>query len=207
MTFAAVILAGGESKRMGQDKATLKIDGVPLITQIVNKLKLAGCNKIIIQIKSKEQKEKISSLLSGIEVIWGFDEYEQGDVLEALKSALIIASSENWKFIQLVPVDTPYVSPKLFEKMYDLLNDEIDIIIPSSNYSKNTPSEGLEPLLSCLKIEPVLSKILESMENNDRRLAKIFCEMNHKIITPNQLQKWGINDKSFKNLNTPKDCE
>ncbi len=143
MTFAAVILAGGASKRMGQDKATLKIGGVPLITQIVNKLKLAGCNKIIIQIKSKEQKEKISSLLSGIEVIWGFDEYEQGDVLEALKSALIIASSENWKFIQLVPVDTPYVSPKLFEKMYDLLNDEIDIIIPSSNYSKNTPSEGL----------------------------------------------------------------
>jgi len=207
LTFSAVILAGGKSKRMGRDKATLKIGGAPLITQIVNKLKLAGCNKIIIQVKSNEQKETFSSLLSGIEIIWGFDDDEHGDVLEALKCALNLAKSKNWKVIQLVPIDTPYVSSKLFENMYGLLTKEIDVIIPSSNSSKNTPSEGLEPLLSCLKIEPVLSKILESIGDDDRRLAKILCEMDHKIITPTQWKKWGVNEKSFKNLNTPKDCE
>ena len=207
MSFPAIILAGGESKRMGQDKASLEINNIPLITHVVNRLKLAGCNEIILQIKSIQQKRKLELLIPDIEITWSFDEFENGDVLEALYCALKTAKSKNWSWAQLMPIDTPYVSPILFGKMPRLFNENIEIIIPVSESSKNSPSKGLEPLLVCLKIGPTLSKISESLTRKDRRLAKIFSEMNHSIITPDKWKEWGINSDSFNNLNKPKDCE
>ena len=207
MPFPAIILAGGMSKRMGQDKATLKINNIPLISHVVNKLKMAGCNEIILQIKSVEQKKKLKPFISNVEITWSLDEFGNGDVLEALYSALKIAKEKGWEWAQLMPVDTPYVSPILFEKMPQLFNENIEIIIPASESSKDSPSNGLEPLLCCLKIEPALSKISESLTKKDRRLGKIFSEMNHLRINPDKWRKWGINSESFNNLNKPKDCE
>ena len=207
MSFPAIILAGGESKRMGQDKASLEINNTPLITHVVNKLKLAGCNEIILQIKSIQQKRKLELLIPNIEITWSFDEFENGDVLEALYCALKTAKSKNWNWAQLMPIDTPYISPILFEKMPLLFDAHIDLIIPSTESSKFSSSNGLEPLLACLKIDPALSKISQSLKNKDRRLAKIFSEMQHSIITPNQWKEWGIYTESFTNLNRPKDCE
>lgn len=207
MSFPAIILAGGESKRMGQDKASLEINNVPLITHVINRLKLAGCNEIILQIKSIEQKRKLELLIPDIEITWSFDEFENGDVLEALYCALKIAKKKKWKWAQLMPIDTPYISPILFEKMPLEFDENIEIIIPSTETSKSSSSNGLEPLLACLKIDCALSKISRSLKNKDRRLAKIFSEMQHSIITPNQWKKWGIYAESFTNLNRPKDCE
>ena len=207
MSFPAIILAGGESKRMGQDKASLKINNIPLITHVINKLKLAGCNEIILQIKSLKQKRKLELLISDMEITWSFDEFENGDVLEALYCALKIAKNKKWKWAQLMPIDTPYISPILFEKMSLLFNENVEIIIPSTESSKLSPSNGLEPLLACLKIDCALSKISQSLKNKDRRLAKIFTEMQHSIITPDQWMEWGIRKDSFANLNRPKDHE
>jgi len=45
---SAVILAGGESKRMGRDKAWLELDGKPLIQLAVEKVRALGVQEIFI---------------------------------------------------------------------------------------------------------------------------------------------------------------
>ncbi len=48
MECSALILAGGESKRMGRDKAWLELDGRPLIEQAVKKLRSLGLREVFI---------------------------------------------------------------------------------------------------------------------------------------------------------------
>lgn len=207
MPFEAIILAGGKSKRMGRDKATLEIEGKAMIVHILDALKSAGCNNVLIQIKSPETQKILSPLVSDYDVIWGFDEGNESDILQALYSALNTALKHQWDFVQLVPIDTPFLSSILFEKLTELCKDDVEVVIPSSNSSKNTSSKGLEPLLSYVKVKPAIKKISDARKYKDNRLVKIFCEMNHIIIEQPQWEKWGITEKSFKNLNYPKDCE
>ncbi len=48
MTLSAVLLAGGESRRMGCDKATINFEGEPLWRRQVNTLRQLGADKIFI---------------------------------------------------------------------------------------------------------------------------------------------------------------
>jgi molybdopterin-guanine dinucleotide biosynthesis protein A len=48
MNLSAVILAGGQSRRMGRDKAWLEVDGQPLIVRAVEKVRQLGVAEIFI---------------------------------------------------------------------------------------------------------------------------------------------------------------
>ena len=203
LIFPAIILAGGESKRMGQDKFKMKINGKPMIVHVIENLKMAGCNKILIQ--TKQNKTKLEHLLSNFDVKWNYDNSDENDVLKALLSALNYAKNKNWDSVQLMPVDTPFVSQKLIQKLSDLLDENLEVVIPSTNSSKNSPSKGLEPLLSCLKVKPTIKKINENINKKDRRLGKILSEMKCLVVDEKTWSKWGVFEKSFKNINYPND--
>lgn len=48
MSEAAIVLAGGRSRRMGRDKAWLELDGRPLLVHVVELLGRCGCSPIVI---------------------------------------------------------------------------------------------------------------------------------------------------------------
>jgi molybdopterin-guanine dinucleotide biosynthesis protein A len=48
MNLSAVILAGGESRRMGKDKAWLEVDGQPLLARALSTLRDSGIDEILI---------------------------------------------------------------------------------------------------------------------------------------------------------------
>ena len=53
MIFAAVILAGGKSSRMGFDKALLEVDGVPLLARQIQIVRAAGAGEVFISGRSE----------------------------------------------------------------------------------------------------------------------------------------------------------
>ncbi|MBT7115730.1 MAG: NTP transferase domain-containing protein, partial [Euryarchaeota archaeon] len=53
----SLLLAGGRSSRMGQDKALIEINGLPMITRVVNALVEAGKEPIRISVASPEKME------------------------------------------------------------------------------------------------------------------------------------------------------
>ena len=48
MDLSAVILAGGESRRMGRDKAWMELEGQPLVALAVEKVRALGVTEIFI---------------------------------------------------------------------------------------------------------------------------------------------------------------
>ena len=118
-------------------ESILEIEGKPLIIHVLEALKGAGCNSFLIQIKSKKDFELISPLISNYNVKWGYDESKKSDVLQALRLALITAKKLKWECVQLAPIDTPFVSSKLFQGLSELLQNDLEAVIPSSNLSKN----------------------------------------------------------------------
>ena len=205
MTFPAIILAGGKSQRMGEDKSLIEIEGKQMILHIIENLKIAGCNDILIQ--TKQNKGELKSILSDLDIMWNYDDSGEGDVLNAVLSALIFAKSKNWHAVQLMPVDTPFISQELIKGLSNLLVGNLDVVLPSSNSKINTKFNSLEPLMACLKVESSIKIIQKKINNKDNSLSKIFSEMNCLIIDEKVWTKWGVSEKSFKNINYPKDRE
>src|SRR5689334_8147321 len=52
MNLSAVILAGGESRRMGKDKAWLEVGGQPLLARALSTVRRAGIKEIFISGRS-----------------------------------------------------------------------------------------------------------------------------------------------------------
>ena len=205
MTFPAIILAGGKSQRMGEDKSLIEIEGKQMILHIIENLKIAGCNDILIQ--TKQNRGELKSILSNLDVMWNYDDSEEGDVLSAILSALIFAKSKYWYAVQLMPVDTPFISQELIKGLSNLLVGNLDVVLPSSNSKINTKFNSLEPLMACLKVESSIKIIQKKINNKDNSISKIFSEMNCLIIDEKVWTKWGVSEKSFKNINYPKDRE
>jgi molybdopterin-guanine dinucleotide biosynthesis protein A len=62
----AVVLAGGESRRFGSDKALARFRGEPLIARVVRELRNVGFNQVAIAAK---EPEKYSEVAQGAELL------------------------------------------------------------------------------------------------------------------------------------------
>ena len=203
MSFISIILAGGKSSRMGTNKSIIEIDGIPMILRVMNSLKKAGCSKFILQIKNNTNKEHLKHLMSNFDVTWNYDESNENDLISAINSGLMLAKKMGWKFAQLAPVDTPYVSSGLFEILSKKIYGDYDIIIPKSKDS----GDGLEPLLSYVKIKPLLDKFSHLAPGKKVSLSDLYCQMKHKIIKIDELKEVGVSNRNFKNFNSLNDLQ
>lgn len=97
---SAIILAGGRSSRMGQDKALLQLAGQSQLSRTVALAKAAGCDQILI---SRNQPGFI------------YDLYPGAGPLAGIQAAL---SQVHAPSCLLLPVDTPLLEPQLLALLW-----------------------------------------------------------------------------------------
>jgi molybdenum cofactor cytidylyltransferase len=127
--IAAVILAAGESSRMGRPKALLPFRGTSFIEAIVGALKQSKVGQIVVVLghNAEEMRQRIQHLPVTIVVN---REYKRGQ-LSSLQAAIrhLAASPHTIEGMLVHLVDHPYLDPALVDRMIESFYAEHKLIV------------------------------------------------------------------------------
>ena len=104
-TLIGLVLAGGQSRRMGQDKALMRYQGSTLIEHASSLLKDAGCDEVLI---SRNARGFLVDIIEDAGPLGG---------VHAALNTLCNSGGANSKTYELLvlPVDMPQMTPQLLK--------------------------------------------------------------------------------------------
>jgi molybdopterin-guanine dinucleotide biosynthesis protein A len=183
-----VIQAGGESRRMGQDKALLPFLGQTLIERVVDRVKPLA-DEVLVTTNRLEAFEflglrLVPDLIPGRGAL--------GGVYTALQAA-------TQPLVAIVACDMPFANPGLFAAERDLLlSSEADITIPFSG-------KGLEPFHAVYRRETCLPASEAALKAGKWRVDSWFSEMNVYTLQVEEIRRYDPRLLCFRNVNTPEE--
>ena len=160
----AIIMAGGDSSRMGIDKSMLPIKGKPLIKTICEQLR-GSFDEIFI---SANEVDKFAFL--GFEVVP--DKVPEQGPLMGIASALEVSSNE-LNFV--VACDIPKINMACVNRMLNkAIESQADIVIPAIG------EEKYEPLFAIYR-KTALESINKALSSGKRKIIDAFtlCTVKH----------------------------
>jgi len=184
--YPALILAGGASTRMGKPKATMFVEGVPMVVRVAHALRDGGCTTLYVAVRDGLQRLELMSCLSHLtDVYFVLDNDVERSAKAGLKSALNACQSDGVTRIQLAPCDMPWINGEVFKR---LRNQTHSVVIPRSGQ--------LQPLLSLVDVDLVVSalqtaKLRDSLKRILRTIPNIVVDFH--------------DDNIFRNVNSPDD--
>lgn len=183
-----LVLAGGQSSRMGQDKAALvHPDGRTLARRCHDLLKDAGCESVAISIRHDQQ---IPAGLDDLEIVRDPAGESLGPIV-GMVSGMRLHPNSNWLVVacDLPRLDLPTLTHLVDSKMTD-----------ENFLAYRSEFDGLpEPL--CTLYSPAALPVLEQAQADDFRCPrKILLRGDCRLLEP-------VTPRALDNANTPEDWE
>jgi molybdopterin-guanine dinucleotide biosynthesis protein A len=179
------IAAGGQSSRMGRDKAWLQLGDRTLIERVIAALSPVTLAVAIIA-NSPEY------LRLGLPVFC--DENESVGPLEAIRVAL---SRSRTELVVLVGCDLPFVRSELFEYLLDVAAD-YEAVVPVG------PDGRLEPLCAVYSTS-ALGVVTSLVASGERKAARVFESVRSRRVAFDEIRHLAGSEFFFENINTPED--
>jgi len=187
--ISCILLAGGQSKRMGKDKAFLKLDGQTFLKIIVKKL-YEKCDEIILSINKDEEiyQKELNEFLNKITFIKDKNPYDG-----PLNAVVSVADSINNPYVFIATVDTPLLNPELIDFYKEKISD-YDCILPVIN-GKYQPLNTLYKKDALEKAKEVYKSSKSLMSWIDKLNCLKLYEDEISKIDKNLFSYWSINTK------------
>ncbi len=180
---SAVILAGGKSTRMGQNKALLDFGGEPLIERVCGILR-EDFSEIAVS-----ANDPLTYAFLGIPVIR--DIFPDGGSLAGIHAGLSHSRATHCFF---VACDMPFVSIELVRYLGQFTED-YDVVIPVSR-------SGLEPLHSFYS-RNCIPYIEEQLNDGNLKIIDLFPHVKVREVFPDEMRAYDPEEFSYFNINTP----
>ncbi len=183
-SITGVVLAGGSSSRMGQNKALLKLDSDTMIERVVDSLQSLFGETIVVTNNEEEY-----SMLNNVRFVRDFKNLEVKSSLVGLYSGLISANSD---YIFVVACDMPLLNIPLIEFMKDKIKNQ-DILIPNI--------KGYYEPLHAFYSKSCLNSMKNQLDQKDYKILNFFSKLNVEIIDEASIRQFDPHLNSFLNIN------
>ncbi len=185
--FSVILLAGGESRRMGRNKALLPWHGVPLVQFIAQKLSAVSDDVVLVT------NTPYDYAFLGLRTVT--DCIPHGGSIVGLCSGLEAA---NHRWALAVACDMPLLNLELLRFMAGL-RDGHDVVVPVI--------EDREEPLHAFYSKTCLGPMKEHIERGDRRIISFYPEVRVRRVTEPEIDRFDPRHLSFLNANTPDEWE
>ena len=184
--LSIVIQAGGESSRMGRDKALAPLGGRPMIEHVLTRVTGLG-DEILVTTNKPDAYEFLGLPLAS-------DEEPGAGALPGLRTALRAARGDD---VLVVACDMPFVNRLLLE--YQLsLRPEADVVVPRWEGTYQT-------MHAVYARRKVLQAVEEALAEGERRMISFYPEVKVYAVPPEEIREYDPSGRSFFNVNTPED--
>ena len=187
-SLSAAILAGGKSRRMGQPKALLEIDGIPVIDRVAQVLRQITSELLIIV---SLDASPVELNISGAKIIT--DQAPNRGPLMAIFTALQATSASH---CLVLACDLPLITVPILAEMIRVV-DTYDAVVPLTG-------NGYEPLCS-VYTQSCLPVIKSRIERNQLSVHQLLTDL--RIYAFSEWQEVDPTGSAFLNMNTPADYE
>jgi len=193
---SAVILAGGFSRRFGQEKGLIDLAGKPLVLHVVDRISKV-VNETVVVVSSSVQREKIESLLSRRANVV----VDKQEAQSPLVGALTGFESAEGVYSLLLPCDTPFISIQIAQFLLDMYVNR-GAVIPK------WPSGYIEPLQAAYHTKSALTAAKKALEQRKLDLRSMIARLRGvRYISTMILRQMDPKLLTFFNINTPEDLK
>ncbi len=182
MEFSCIVLCGGQSRRMGTNKAFLKIDGSYIIEGLIDKLK--NISQDVLVVVDKKWKYAQINKHRGVKILE--DELKNYGPVEGIRVGLTNSSGD---LAFICACDMPFVNLNCIQELCGYVDESVDCVIPVVN-GKNHPLHGFYKKRIVGVVEDVISegkhRIIEIFRRVHTRFVDGFgCDMGKSVINLN----------------------
>lgn len=183
--LTVVVQAGGQSSRMGRDKALVPLAGLPMIQHVLARLEGLG-DEMLVTTNNEELEFLDLPLIP--------DEEPGAGALYGLRTALQAARGDT---VLVVACDMPFVNRLLLEHLVEL-SAKADVVVPRWN-------DRYQTLQSVYARKKCLKAVEDALESGEQRMISFYPQVKVRIVLPEEVGEYDPTGSSFFNVNTPED--
>src|SRR3984885_4459129 len=182
------VMAGGQSSRMGRDKALLEIDGVSLLARAADLLKsVVGVSIIVAS----------PGLYRSLGLPMVADDWPGFGPLGGIATALRVSTAD-WNLI--IACDLPYLTKEWLAFLVGrALKSKAEAVVPMNE-------RGAEPLCAMYH-RNAEKRIHAAVEGGVRKVTDSFASLRVEYVEPDDWKAFASDGLLFKNMNSPADYE
>jgi molybdopterin-guanine dinucleotide biosynthesis protein A len=183
--FTGIILSGGKSTRMGENKAFIEIEGIPIIQRIRTLFEKLFKEIIIVT----DQKERFSNIDAKIYS----DIFPNKGVLGGIYTGLFFS---NFQYAFCAACDMPFLKESVIKFLLKKIED-YEVVVPKTR-------DGLQPL-HAIYSKNCLEPIKKIINQGKYKILDLYPMVRVKIIMEKEFSVLDPINESFININTPED--